>query len=514
MTSLVSLLLQRAADHPSRTALIEASGQSLSYGELAEQSARMAAYLQQRGIGPGDRILVAVWPGIALYKSLAALWRIGAIAVFPEAAQGLTGLRHAAATLSPKAMIAGFSLRWLRPLMPELRAIKQMINPHDPLHDPLHGKSDCQNDYLFEEDLSCASAPALISFTSGTTGTPKAMSRSHALLLAQHQALGDVLADQQMQTDLVAFPAVGLSCLGYGHCVVLPRWNLRRHDRAKAKILWQQIEQQKVTRLIAPPVIVETLLRSQPACSHESCFRQIITGGGPFYPDLMQDFTRIFPDKTFHILYGSTEAEPISHLNIAHLTDHDWKAACHGGGLPVGRISPYTTLRLDENGEIQVAGAHVNEGYLDKNHNKMSKILHNGRLYHRTGDIGRLDSQGNLWLLGRIGLCPPLPSSHTSPSHSPPDHLPLPYPFVLEVMQMGISAAAAIWLEGRMFLAITGMMPASDSDFCQFLTKNNITLVLVKSIPRERRHRSKTDYHKLKKILLKKIKNRSDFKKV
>jgi len=498
MTTLVSMLLERANEHPSRIALIEASGKTISYGELANQSAQMAAHLQTKNIEAGDRILVAVWPSIALYKSLAALWRIGASAVFPEAATGLAGLCHAAKTMQPKAMIAGNALRLLRCGFGSLRGIKQVINPHQ------------YHTCAFAGDLSCASSPALISFTSGTTGQPKAMMRNHALLQAQHQALSDVLADKHMQTDLVAFPAIALSCLGHGHQIIMPRWNLRRHDQATPKTIWQQIEQHQITRLIVPPVIVENLTRSPSAIPANNSLKQIITGGGPFYPDMMRQFTRIFPQITLHILYGSTEAEPISHLNIADLTTDDWQAAFNEGGLPVGRISPYTTLRFDETGEIQVSGPHVNDSYLDKQHNAENKLLHEGRLYHCTGDIGRLDEKGNLWLMGR-----------KAPKHFPQSGNRLrskkcggtknslgqrqaPYPFALESLarlQPGINGAATIYLDGHMILAVSGQLPAKQSAFCQYLAAHHVRLIAVKAIPRDHRHRSKPDYKALEKLL-------------
>ncbi|MEN9545091.1 MAG: AMP-binding enzyme, partial [Pseudomonadota bacterium] len=65
--SLLARFLERAASHPGRTAVIEGSGAAIDYGGLEQRAGQLARTLQRQGIGPGDRVLVSVWPGIALY---------------------------------------------------------------------------------------------------------------------------------------------------------------------------------------------------------------------------------------------------------------------------------------------------------------------------------------------------------------------------------------------------------------------------------------------------------------
>ena len=71
-----------------------------------------------------------MWPGIALYASLAALWRLGAVAVLPEAAMGLAGFCHVAAAAIPKALLADRPIRLLSCLFPETRNIPSRLSPH------------------------------------------------------------------------------------------------------------------------------------------------------------------------------------------------------------------------------------------------------------------------------------------------------------------------------------------------------------------------------------------------
>jgi len=217
--TLLDVFLRRADEHPDRVAIVEADGTSATYAELVTHAGRLASNWAAQGIGPGDRVLVAVWPGIGLYASLAAIWQCGAVAVLPEASMGLAGLRHAAAAAKPKAILADRPVRLLSRFLPETR--------HIPLRLLRHVRRGAR---LAAFHRATADDAALISFTSGTTGRPKGMVRSHGLLLAQHEALAPLIAPRREgEVDLAVFPAFVLTCLGHGTTVVMPDWDLRRH---------------------------------------------------------------------------------------------------------------------------------------------------------------------------------------------------------------------------------------------------------------------------------------------
>src|SRR5262245_11951110 len=105
--NLLQPFFAEAAARGARTAIIAADGGRASYADLLASSARLAAAWRHKGIEAGDRVLLAMPLGIALYACLAALWRLGAVVVFPEPALGLKGLRHAVAVTGPKAFLAG-----------------------------------------------------------------------------------------------------------------------------------------------------------------------------------------------------------------------------------------------------------------------------------------------------------------------------------------------------------------------------------------------------------------------
>ena len=127
------------------------------------------------------------------------------------------------------------------------------------------------------------------------------------------------------------------------------------------------------------------------------------------------------------VVYGSTEAEPIAHLDWDEAEPADLDAMYAGKGLLVGRPVRQIELRILENrwgeplpemkarelaelglppgqgGEIAVNGPHVLAGYLGGIGDDETKFRVDGEVWHRTGDAGCLDAAGRLWLLGRAG---------------------------------------------------------------------------------------------------------------
>src|ERR1700684_1846665 len=112
-----------------RAAIIEADGASVSFADLVRLSGQLAAAWRGRGVARGNRVLVAMPLGILLYAGVMALWRLGAVIVFPEPALGLKGLRHAVVATRPKAFLASGWFRALRIICPELWSVSLVIAP-------------------------------------------------------------------------------------------------------------------------------------------------------------------------------------------------------------------------------------------------------------------------------------------------------------------------------------------------------------------------------------------------
>ena len=134
--------------------------------------------------------------------------------------------------------------------------------------------------------------------------------------------------------------------------------------------------------------------------------------------------------------------------------------------------------------EIIVTGNHVNKGYLDSRQDASNKLIIDGEVWHRTGDAGRLDDNGRLWLLGRhearVGRL---------------------FPFAIEVAARswpGVRQAALIGINDKPVLAIEGdqrHLPAWRTSAAEL---GCLAVATVKVMPLDRRHRSKIDYAALR----------------
>ena len=456
------------AAHGERTALIEADGTRVSFSELGQRADGIAAAWTAKGLGAGDRVLVAMPISADLYASLAALWSLGAVAVLPEPAMGLRGVRFALQLAPCKGLAASGNYRWLRFLLPRLWG-KPLFRPNVSQAPIKAAPSD-------------PDAPALISFTSGSTGVPKAMARSHAFLRAQEEAIAPLLASDTEDVDLIAFPVFALLNLAAGRTSVLPNWQISKPTEVNPEALADWIETNDVTRALLPPAVCEALARCRPLPQLATVF----TGGGPVFIDLVERLRDTHPGLRIVAVYGSTEAEPIAHLEASQISAADREAMATGGGLLAGTPVPDVQIRI-EDGEILVAGDHVNKGYLDPARDAETKLREHGTVWHRTGDAGRLDDAGRLWLLGRHG-------SDVGGVH----------PFQVETaarLWAGVKRVALADIGGDPVLAVEGEA-AQLPNWRERSAAFGITDVRhVAAIPVDRRHGSKVDYPALNRLL-------------
>jgi acyl-CoA synthetase (AMP-forming)/AMP-acid ligase II len=470
--TLLDAFATSVARNKDRVALVEGDGTRVTFAKLAARVQTLAQTWSAQGMRAGDRILIALPIGADLYAALAAIWTIGAVAVLPEPAMGFSGLRNALRTTDVQGLCASGPYRALRLLLPAIWT--------KPLYTPSARRY---------ASLSHRAEPAhlaLISFTSGTTGAPKAIPRTHAFLMAQKAAVDPLLQSERPEVDLVAFPVFVLINLAAGRTSVLPNWQMRKLHRLPSNALASWIANQGVTRLLLPPALCQTLAYAPIPPQVHSLF----TGGGPVFPDLIATLRAKAPDLRIISVYGSTEAEPIAELDARDCTPDDLADMAAGKGLLAGFPVAATQVRI-LNDEILVSGTHVNQGYLDPARDVETKMRDGTVIWHRTGDAGYFDDQGRLWLLGRLGGAVQTATG-------------ICYPFSIETaarMWPGARGAALVTLAGKAVLAVEGD-PAHLPDWTARAAAFGIhDLRPVAHLPKDRRHRSKVDIAALRKML-------------
>jgi len=518
--SIAARLVEGAARRPRAIALVSARGVRIDYGTLAAQVAALATALKSDGLGAGDRVLLFVPMSIELYIALLACLHLGATAVFVDAWADRRRLDAAVRAARPRAFLGAPRAHLLRLLSREVRAIPiaRMVTRA--------WLAACARDAApCPAAEVAADQAALITFTTGSTGTPKAAARSHAFLWAQHEVLAAHLGTVETDVDLPTLPVFVLHDLACGACAVLPDADPRRPGDIDPARVYEQIVRERVTTTTASPAFFERLLPWCEKTRHPLPLRALFTGGAPVLPALARRLAAALPGRRAEVLYGSTEAEPIAAIGAAEML-----AALDEGpggiapeGLCVGAPVPQIVVRIvrpqagpitlgpegwdawelapGETGEVVVSGAHVLTGYLDDPEaDCANKIGDGARVWHRTGDAARLDDRGRLWLMGRVRervvrdgrtwwTLPPELRALAVPGVTHAAYLGLPGGLSgpRALLAVECSATGESGLEARLRAAVAPW-PVD-------------RVALLERIPRDPRHASKTDLEALRRRL-------------
>ena len=512
--------LHRAATHSALIAGIGNGRRSVTFAELERKVDGVAAELDARGLRAGDRVLLAVPISIDTYVVMLALLKAGMVIMHIDPAHGASKVAQILKAWPPAAIVASKPILMLGMLFSELRRIPMrfVVGGRVRGATTLCDDRESRGPQLMTARSSADSA--ILSFTSGSTGEPKALIRTHGFLRQQMEILNRVATTKQDDVDFVAMPMFVLFNLANCITSVLPACNMKHPGRADPRIVLNQLHSEKATRMVASPALLERLadhcLIQKRTIPEMRC---ISTGGGPVGPSLPLRLRTIAPNATVRTVYGSTEAEPIASIDAHEVSIADRGRTREGAGLLVGKpvagcavriihsqpgcaIGPVTDEAFaklclpDGNaGEIVVSGEHVISGYADSARDRECKIRVQETVWHRTGDAGYFDSSRRLWLVGRCAA-------------ALSDYRGTVYPFQVEYAVSavrGVRRAALIERDGDRVL----VLESSGREFrthCAAAAKcvaqfDIDRIVTVHRIPLDRRHDAKVDYPTLIRLL-------------
>lgn len=499
MNNIVDFFFTASKSLPNNVAIIQGK-RKITYDELAAEIEMTASYFTEKGIGKGDRVLVFVPMGIDLYRIVLALFSIGATAVFLDEWVSKKRMELCCEIADCKGFIGLPKIRLLSFLSRELRRIPVKLS--------LKRMSSRRIQAIKLEP----SETALITFTTGSTGRPKAAKRSHGFLKEQFDALIEEIQPNSDDVDMPVLPIVLMVNLGVGCTSVIAEFSMKKPNRNNFDLIANQIREFNVSRITASPFFVSEL--SNYASKHNTSFpelKKIFTGGAPVFPSNARKYTEAFSGIDVNIVYGSTEAEPISLISAFELSKEDLMET---KGLLVGKVYHKTQLaiipisnhpiekktsvdfknmELEEGsiGEIVVSGPHVLAAYYNSPMAfKENKILVDDAIWHRTGDSGFLND-GSLYLTGR---CSQLIYRN--------DEVLSPFIIENQLEQIdGVTCGTLLSFEKKLVLIVESEESrrsieerVSSIDFDE--------LVLLSRIPKDPRHNSKIDYEKLKELIV------------
>ena len=299
INNIVEILFENAQKFPNKLAIIH-KNEKITYSKLAKDVKEYANYFLSKGLKKGDNVLIFVPMTIELYKILSAIFYIGATAVFVDAWADKNRLTQALTIVPCKAFIGCPKAFILKLLSKKVREVKlNFVSNHI-------GKSHKQ----MEIEPATPETTALITFTTGSTGLPKAAKRTHEFLLEQHYILKKHLNPDINDVDLASLPIFVLHNLACGTTSVIPDFNPQKPADINPKKILKDIEQNKINTSVGSPRFYEKLAEY----SEVRGLERIFTGGAPVFPKSAKLLQEKFTGCNVEIVYGSTEAEPIASI--------------------------------------------------------------------------------------------------------------------------------------------------------------------------------------------------------
>jgi acyl-CoA synthetase (AMP-forming)/AMP-acid ligase II len=397
------------ADAPNRNTLVEGPNLRLDFRQLQQAADNLAADLLERGIGHGDAVLVQL-PNIAeLVVCYFACSRIGAVISPMPVQYGSHEIGVAMRQLEPKALLTVVALKD-KPLaevarkgLPESVAVWTFNSGENTLQ--IHAEADPERSARLQDYLAKKSPESndilTVCWTSGTTGTPKGVPRSHNMWLSMGRTSSEAGQYRRGDRLLNPFPLVNMAALG-GFLVpfVLIGCTLVLHHPFEPPVFLGQMQQEKITFTIVPPAMLNQLAKAPEMWNRFdfSELRRIGSGSAPLSPWMIDVFDNQY-GKPIVNFYGSNEGISLSstpetatepevrasmfpRFGCANMP---WSGVTHSTVsnkiVRVGTEEEITEPGVP--GELLFAGPTVFDGYLGSGNENV--FTHDG--WFRTGDL-------------------------------------------------------------------------------------------------------------------------------
>ena len=403
-TTFPALCTAAAAHAPDAPALIDGpSGQVVTHGLLARRVERVAAGLAARGFARGDVLAlwapnVPPWAGVALGAMAAggAVTGIHPGCTEPELAAQLADSRASVLVTVPSLLPsarAGAAAAGVRELvvLGEGDGATPVVALLDEAAPPARAQAD-------PADI------ALLPYSSGTTGAPKAVALTHAQLVTAVRQInrglafgpGDVVTAVAPFCHVMGFVVVlGGALAGGASVLTVPRFELEP--------FLAMVERERATVLVVAPPVMAALARDPRVGAYDlSSVQLVVSGGAPLGAELQRAVAARLPGAVPGQGWGLTETAAVGTLP-------DRRRGTAPGS--VGRIPANGELRVVEratgrdlgpgqDGELWIRGPQVMSGYRGRPA-ATAEILGAGG-WLRSGDLGRIDAAGDVFIVDRL----------------------------------------------------------------------------------------------------------------
>jgi long-chain acyl-CoA synthetase len=383
-----------------------------TYGEINAGANRLARFLSERGVVPGDRVVLLLENSLEYVVGYYGALKAGAVAVPMNTELKPAGLQSLLEQLEAKCLLS--SRRFERLLRAVdlagagiesvvLKAPKLGLNQETEVVD---WDVVVSGDPLENPDLDLTdTALGSIIFTSGSTGRPKGVMLSHRNIVANVESICRYLELTDADVQMVVQPffyVMGKSLLNT-HFAVGGRIVINNRFAYPATVITQMIEE-RVTGFSGVPSTYAHLLHQSPLASSReklTSLRYCSQAGGHMASTTKQRLLQVLPEQTrLYVMYGATEAS----ARLAYVEPEMLDRKIDSIGQPIPGVilkvlnDAGQELPVGEVGEIVASGPNIMQGYW-KDSEATAGVL--SELGYHTGDLGYRDEEGYFFVVGR-----------------------------------------------------------------------------------------------------------------
>ncbi|MBI4585333.1 MAG: acyl--CoA ligase [Planctomycetes bacterium] len=384
----------------------------LTYAQLEAFANQLGNYLKESGVQRGDRVALLFENSFDYIIAYFAILKAGGIVVSLNIDTPADGLVYCLQHAGARAIVTDARLfSRIAPALPQLPALKDVAIAQDDLS-RYEGIKSCRLTRLQDIYAQGNVRPpgvrsidldmAMIVYTSGTTGKPKGVTISHLNLVSNTRSIVEYLELTPRDRVRVVLPfyyIYGKSLLNThffaGGSVVLD------NRFAYPQVILENMQKTQVTGFAGVPLTFLILLNKSAIKNYTfPSLRYVTQAGGAMAPAIQKQVAEVFAPAKLYVMYGATEAAPrLTYLDPAMLPKK-WGSI----GKAIPNVEVFVAdengrpLQAGEIGQIVARGSNIMQSYWNDPAGT-AEVLKRGLYF--TGDSGRVDEEGFLYVVGR-----------------------------------------------------------------------------------------------------------------
>jgi len=378
----------------------DGSEQRYSFQQLASRSNQVANHLRALGVRRGERILLMLGNDVALWETMLAAFKLGAVVI------------PATALLTPEDLRDRIERGHVRHLVVGAAHVDKFVGLGEgcsricvgpaPAGWTPHSAASEHSEEFAVEGRTLATDPMLLYFTSGTTSKPKMVLHSHQSYPVGHLStmywIGLQPGDLHLNISSPGWAKHAWSCLfapwNAGACIFI-----HNVARFSAPALLGALERYGVTSLCAPPTVWRMLIQEDLAGIKERLrLRELVGAGEPLNPEIIEQIQHAW-GLPLRDGFGQSETTAL----VGNTPGQRLKAGSMGRPLPGYRVTMLDPDGVPGNeGEVALPLDVRPLGLMlcyEDSPEKTAEVMRDG--YYRTGDTAQIDADGYITFVGR-----------------------------------------------------------------------------------------------------------------